>query len=119
MKTHVKVLVVGGGAVGTGIAYHLAKAGWDTMLVERDGIPMTGLARTALDVGREHGFARGVVSIDAALRRAIIENRGRLQVDRAFHVCRKLQKQKRPRNYRDRLLFHSALIRAHRPQPCG
>ncbi len=36
MKSHVKVLVVGGGAVGTGIAYHLAKAGWDTMLVERD-----------------------------------------------------------------------------------
>lgn len=36
MKTHVKALVVGGGAVGTGIAYHLAKAGWDTLLVERD-----------------------------------------------------------------------------------
>lgn len=36
MKTHVRALVVGGGAVGTGIAYHLAKAGWDTMLVERD-----------------------------------------------------------------------------------
>ncbi len=29
MKTHVRALVVGGGAVGTGIAYHLAKAGWD------------------------------------------------------------------------------------------
>lgn len=36
MKTHVKALVVGGGAVGCGIAYHLAKAGWDTMLLERD-----------------------------------------------------------------------------------
>ncbi|MDE3027640.1 MAG: FAD-dependent oxidoreductase [Paracoccaceae bacterium] len=36
MKTHVKALVVGGGAVGAGIAYHLGKAGWDTMLVERD-----------------------------------------------------------------------------------
>lgn len=36
MKTHVKALVVGGGAVGTGIAYHLAKAGWDTLLIERD-----------------------------------------------------------------------------------
>ena len=35
MKTHVKALVVGGGAVGAGIAYHLAKAGWDTMLLER------------------------------------------------------------------------------------
>jgi dimethylglycine dehydrogenase len=36
MKTHVRALVVGGGAVGTGIAYHLARAGWDTMLLERD-----------------------------------------------------------------------------------
>ncbi|MDO6588739.1 diguanylate cyclase [Loktanella sp. D2R18] len=37
MKTHVKALVVGGGAVGTSIAYHLAKAGWDdVMLLERD-----------------------------------------------------------------------------------
>jgi len=37
MKTHVKALVVGGGAVGTGIAYHLAKFGWDdVLLVERD-----------------------------------------------------------------------------------
>ncbi len=37
MKTHVKALVVGGGAVGTSIAYHLAKAGWgEVMLLERD-----------------------------------------------------------------------------------
>jgi dimethylglycine dehydrogenase len=36
MKTHVRALVVGGGAVGAGIAYHLAKRGWDTLLLERD-----------------------------------------------------------------------------------
>ncbi|MEH6835371.1 MULTISPECIES: GcvT family protein [Falsihalocynthiibacter] len=37
MKTHVKALVVGGGVVGTSIAYHLARAGWDdVMLLERD-----------------------------------------------------------------------------------
>jgi len=37
MKTHVKACVVGGGAVGASIAYHLAKAGWDdVILLERD-----------------------------------------------------------------------------------
>ncbi|MDH3669012.1 MAG: FAD-dependent oxidoreductase, partial [Paracoccaceae bacterium] len=36
MKTHARVVVVGGGAVGAGIAYHLAKAGWETVLLERD-----------------------------------------------------------------------------------
>ncbi len=36
MKTHARAVVVGGGAVGCGIAYHLAKAGWETVLLERD-----------------------------------------------------------------------------------
>ncbi|MEM7189921.1 MAG: FAD-dependent oxidoreductase [Pseudomonadota bacterium] len=36
MKTQARAVVVGGGAVGAGIAYHLAKAGWETMLLERD-----------------------------------------------------------------------------------
>ena len=36
MKMHVKALVIGGGAVGTSVAYHLGKRGWDTMLIERD-----------------------------------------------------------------------------------
>ncbi|MRX50618.1 FAD-dependent oxidoreductase [Paracoccus sp. S-4012] len=36
MKTHVRALVVGGGAVGCGILLALARRGWDAMLVERD-----------------------------------------------------------------------------------
>ncbi len=38
MGMHVRALVVGGGAVGAGIAYHLAKAGWDPLLIERDDL---------------------------------------------------------------------------------
>ncbi|WP_299133953.1 FAD-dependent oxidoreductase [uncultured Amaricoccus sp.] len=37
MKSHARAVVVGGGAVGAGIAYHLARAGWsDVVLLERD-----------------------------------------------------------------------------------
>ncbi|WP_372602775.1 FAD-dependent oxidoreductase [Actibacterium sp.] len=36
MKTHVQALVVGGGAIGASVAYHLGRAGWDVLLLERD-----------------------------------------------------------------------------------
>ncbi|MEM7059689.1 MAG: FAD-dependent oxidoreductase [Pseudomonadota bacterium] len=36
MKSEARAVVVGGGAVGASIAYHLAKAGWETILLERD-----------------------------------------------------------------------------------
>ena len=37
MKTHARVVVIGGGVVGCSVLYHLAKLGWkDVMLVERD-----------------------------------------------------------------------------------
>src|SRR3546814_16696471 len=36
MKTHARVVVVGGGVVGVSILYHLTKKGWsDVVLVER------------------------------------------------------------------------------------
>ncbi|GIX12537.1 MAG: hypothetical protein KatS3mg118_0496 [Paracoccaceae bacterium] len=36
MVDQARVVVVGGGAVGVAIAYHLGKAGWETLLIERD-----------------------------------------------------------------------------------
>ena len=37
MKTHVQVVVIGGGVVGCSVLYHLTKAGWkDVVLIERD-----------------------------------------------------------------------------------
>ncbi len=36
MKTHAKVVVIGGGVIGASVLYHLARAGWtDTLLIER------------------------------------------------------------------------------------
>ena len=37
MKTHARVVVIGGGVVGASVLYHLTKAGWkDVVLVERE-----------------------------------------------------------------------------------
>ena len=37
MKDQAQVVIIGGGVFGTSVAYHLAKAGWDdVMLLERD-----------------------------------------------------------------------------------
>ncbi|MFQ5546275.1 MAG: NAD(P)/FAD-dependent oxidoreductase, partial [Acidiferrobacterales bacterium] len=36
MKSHARVVVIGGGAMGAGLLYHLAKEGWsDVVLVEK------------------------------------------------------------------------------------
>ncbi len=37
MKDHARVVVIGGGVVGSSILFHLAKMGWkDVVLLERD-----------------------------------------------------------------------------------
>jgi hypothetical protein len=36
-----------------------------------DGLPVLRLARTALDIGREHGYDAGLVACDGALRRGV------------------------------------------------
>ena len=37
LPKHARVVVIGGGVIGTSVAYHLARAGWkDTVLLERD-----------------------------------------------------------------------------------
>jgi len=34
--THTRVVIIGGGAVGASCAYHIAKAGWDVVLLEKN-----------------------------------------------------------------------------------
>ncbi len=49
-----------------GIKHHLTRLGIDDC-VRASGLPVTSLARTALDVGREHGVSAGVVACDRVL----------------------------------------------------
>jgi len=61
---------VGGSRTEHGVKHHLSRV--SPREVETvDGIQVTGLARTALDIGREHGFEAGAVAVDGAMRRGV------------------------------------------------
>jgi hypothetical protein len=64
---HVTRSDVRGSRTENGVKHHLG-ALTESDLVVVDGLRVTGPARTAVDVGREHGFEDGVVAADAALR---------------------------------------------------
>jgi hypothetical protein len=64
---HVTRVGVHGSRTENGVKHHLGLLG-DTQLVTVDGLRITDPARTAVDIGREHGFEDGVVAADAALR---------------------------------------------------
>lgn len=66
--THVTRAGVRGGRCEGGVKHH--RAAYDPWeVVEHDGLWCTGLARTAVDLGRELGFEDGLVAADAALNR--------------------------------------------------
>ena len=67
--SHVTRPGVGGSRTRFGVKHHLSQA--MPPIVEVEGLHVTGLARVALDLGREHGFAAGVVACDAAMRRGV------------------------------------------------
>lgn len=67
---HVTRPVVNGSRTEHGVKHHLSKLAPGDILTVGD-LPVTGLARTALDLGREHGLDHGVVAADAALRRGV------------------------------------------------
>jgi hypothetical protein len=56
--------------VRAGIKHHQARCRVP-VLMTRDGVPILGPERTALDIAREDGFAAGVVAIDAVRRRGV------------------------------------------------
>ena len=54
MKTHARVVVIGGGVVGCSVLYHLTKAGWkDVVLVEGTARLLVKFTKAAT---REHPF---------------------------------------------------------------
>ena len=65
--SHITRPGVGGSRTEHGVKHHLARV-QPARVGQISGIPVTGLARTGLDVAREHGFAAGVVTLDAARR---------------------------------------------------
>ncbi|MDN4173476.1 hypothetical protein QWY28_11015 [Nocardioides sp. SOB77] len=53
-----------------GVKHHLSRR-MPEPLVEVEGMTVTPLARTALDIAREHGFEAGVAACDGAMRRGV------------------------------------------------
>lgn len=56
-----------GSKVRSGVKYHGASY-LAEQVIEHDGLPLLDRARTALDLGREYGYAAGVAAIDAAMQ---------------------------------------------------
>ncbi|WP_435743472.1 type IV toxin-antitoxin system AbiEi family antitoxin domain-containing protein [Nocardioides sp. SYSU DS0663] len=54
-----------------GVKHHLAPYGPVDRPTTVDGVPVLGMARTAVDVAREHGLLVGVTAVDAALRAGV------------------------------------------------
>jgi len=67
---HITRFGVGGTRTEHGVKHHMTRIGLlNTVRIE--GMRTTGLARTAVDLGREHGFVCGTVACDAALERGL------------------------------------------------
>jgi hypothetical protein len=62
---HVTRRGVRGGRAEHGVKHHLAPYQHDQVL-EVDGVPVLDLARTAVDMAREHGYVHGTVACDSA-----------------------------------------------------
>ncbi len=61
---------VGGSRTEHGVKHHLTRLGLlGTVVI--DGMRITGPARTAVDLGREHGFVAGTIACDAALMQGL------------------------------------------------
>ena len=67
---HVTRPGVGGSRTEHGVKHHLSRLRPEQQRSE-DGLQVTSMARTAVDLAREHGFLTGVTACDGALRRGV------------------------------------------------
>ena len=82
--SHVTRPGVGGSRTERGVKHHLTRVPLGAT-VWVDGMEVTGLARTGVDLAREHGLASGVVALDHALRRGV--TRGEVDRELATMWC--------------------------------
>ena len=68
---HVTRPGVGGSRTEHGVKHHLSRLTPEQHRAD-DGLLVTSVARTAVDLAREHGFQIGVTACDAALRRGVM-----------------------------------------------
>ena len=68
--SHVTREGVGGSRTERGVKHHLTRLGL-LNTVQVDGMPVTGPARTAVDLAREHGYTTGVVACDSVLNQGL------------------------------------------------
>lgn len=77
---HVTRPDVGGSRTRSGVKHHGAVFR-DDQVTWVDGVPVLDLARTAVDIAREHGVLHGVPACDAALRRGVTRAQLRLAAE--------------------------------------
>lgn len=80
---HVTRPGVWGSRTEHGVKHHLARL--QPPQVDVGGLRVTGIARTVLDLGREHGFEPGLVAADHALRRGL--TRAELEAELEIMRC--------------------------------
>lgn len=81
---HVTREKVTGSRTEHGVKHHVSRTRPDDLLVT-GGLPHLGLARTVVDLAREHGLGPGVAVMDQALRRGITDADLAAQIARQRH----------------------------------
>ena len=72
MKSHARVVVIGGGVVGASVLYHLAKIGWTDVLLLEIGYRNGGHAPVFIDLPAHPGPAVDAVMQALALTDVVV-----------------------------------------------